>query len=223
MRTILILSTLLFVGCTTDADETAYWRGRGYAVVQAAVVSLQASTPDNPAPQPTPAGQCARCQGSGSIKPDGRIVIPCPDCDGTGKIAKAPPEPAPASSDTNRSEMGETLSPVAPEPVHLTWHTNRGKALAESLDSGKPLLVVFSLPHEICEPCKILDEQVLTNERTVIELSRFVLLKVGEAEAAEWNVSTFPRCAVVVNGELKTLWKPSADVGDFVTRLEKYQ
>lgn len=43
-------------------------------------------TPPSPEPEPGPSTQCSRCNGTGRIKPDGRIEIACPDCDGDGKL-----------------------------------------------------------------------------------------------------------------------------------------
>jgi len=56
----------------------------------AEVVALNSPITPNPTPTPTPGPgpnqQCGRCNGTGKIKPDGRIEITCPDCHGSGKI-----------------------------------------------------------------------------------------------------------------------------------------
>ena len=42
-----------------------------------------APTPAPPKPV-VPAGKCAKCLGTGRMSTDGRIVITCPECGGTG-------------------------------------------------------------------------------------------------------------------------------------------
>lgn len=39
-------------------------------------------------PTPAPAGECENCNGTGKIG-DGRIVLKCPVCDGSGKAAES--------------------------------------------------------------------------------------------------------------------------------------
>lgn len=39
-------------------------------------------------PAPAPAGECENCNGTGKIG-DGRIVLKCPVCDGSGKAAES--------------------------------------------------------------------------------------------------------------------------------------
>ena len=39
-------------------------------------------------PAPAPAGECDNCNGTGKIG-DGRIVLKCPVCDGSGKAAES--------------------------------------------------------------------------------------------------------------------------------------
>lgn len=48
------------------------------------VVGLRQQIPPAPEPKPTPDGRCDNCQGTGKIC-DGRIVLDCPVCRGTGR------------------------------------------------------------------------------------------------------------------------------------------
>jgi len=50
------------------------------------VVQMRHEPAPTPAPpKPTPDGKCAQCLGTGRMSTDGRIVITCPACGGTGK------------------------------------------------------------------------------------------------------------------------------------------
>lgn len=51
------------------------------------VVRMRQEIPPAPAPKPTPDGKCGNCLGTGKIG-DGRIILPCPVCKGTGKACK---------------------------------------------------------------------------------------------------------------------------------------
>jgi hypothetical protein len=88
-----------FAGCdrrTFDNDSTeitpaALERAWARSSAAAAVTSIgTGNTPPSPPPAeptPEPGGLCGRCQGSGRIKPNGRIEIDCPDCAGDGKLS----------------------------------------------------------------------------------------------------------------------------------------
>jgi len=148
-------------------------------------------------------------------------------------ISKLAPEPQPTELPVRANETSvvkQSLTTPPPEPADtspppqvpaLVWLDDQDRAIAASY--YQPLLVVFTLPKD-CVPCEQFKQQVLNQERTVIELSRFALFEVsGETAAAEWNVTSFPRCAIVRSGEVKDLWQPTADVEDFLTRLEANQ
>jgi hypothetical protein len=64
------------------------WAG---ASATAAVTSVATSdappAPKPPEPTPEPISDCGRCNGTGRIKPDGRIEIDCPDCGGDGVLS----------------------------------------------------------------------------------------------------------------------------------------
>lgn len=87
---LLCVAALLCVGCQQAVEypdvcadvacETAY-----------AVVRIRQQIPPSPAPKPpAPIGdKCRACNGTGKMPTDGRIVIQCPECKGTGKATKA--------------------------------------------------------------------------------------------------------------------------------------
>lgn len=97
MRTILLS---LIMACAVIAKPTALETERARAAAADAIALTQpestptpSPTPPTPAPQPNPPAQiCQRCNGTGHIKPDGRIEIPCPDCGGTGRITSNGPQ-----------------------------------------------------------------------------------------------------------------------------------
>ncbi len=60
-----------------------------WASAEAVAMNVPIGTPTpspSPSPQPNPSQVCERCKGTGKIKPDGRIEIPCPDCHGSGVV-----------------------------------------------------------------------------------------------------------------------------------------
>jgi hypothetical protein len=84
----LVVFTVAAVGCvaslpddpTVSADlavETAV------AVVQQRGRPMPPSPP--PAPGPKPGDVCQTCSGTGKLPTDGRVVVQCGDCGGTGR------------------------------------------------------------------------------------------------------------------------------------------
>jgi hypothetical protein len=85
-------SFLIFVIClglvgVTKAANPLDVESSRWAAAECVAMNVTDSTPSpTPGPSPTPSGQCGRCNGTGKIKPDGRIEIACPDCGGDGIV-----------------------------------------------------------------------------------------------------------------------------------------
>lgn len=82
----LIVSLVVFVGCVAslpgDAGLTADLACEAAREVQRLRQTL------SPSPAPAPATVCENCNGTGKIG-DGRIVMTCPACGGTGKPTRS--------------------------------------------------------------------------------------------------------------------------------------
>lgn len=76
----LVVLVVFMAGCTVGSPEDL----RPFVAV-AGKYSLM----DKPAPAPSPSGVCENCRGTGKVG-DGRVMVTCPVCDGTGKPKTAP-------------------------------------------------------------------------------------------------------------------------------------
>lgn len=89
MRAI-VLALLFFVGCLGPGlpdDPTIT------ADLAAETARLVAELRSGPPPAPSPRGECENCNGTGKIG-DGRIVMTCPACGGTGRASESVLHPA---------------------------------------------------------------------------------------------------------------------------------
>lgn len=128
-------------------------------------------------------------------------------------------------------EQLDTYTPVEPTKqtaegekaaAEISWHTDPKAAWAEAEETGKPVLVTFTMDHRVCLPCMVLATQVLSRPEVAAELSRFVLLEVHHPEAAKWRVKRYPRVAVFApDRQLLKQWTPRlGSAQDFLTHLE---
>lgn len=168
---LIILIYLTTVGCVPAGVDSraAYWRGRGAAVVHAAAVTFgdiePTPSPDD-GPSPTPA-TCQRCNGTGKIKPDGRIEIPCPDC----------------QRNSSEPEQAVAEPPTPPPAPAVYWHGYLPLAKAEAERAAKPLLIYVSSETD-CPACRKLEADHFPREEAIKSLSDFVCVKL-QAEG-EW-------------------------------------
>ena len=81
-----ILLLVAFAGCiaTLPSDPTI---SADLAVETArAVVQLRATPDATPDGKPKPGDKCEPCNGTGKLPTDGRIVVQCGACGGTGRV-----------------------------------------------------------------------------------------------------------------------------------------
>lgn len=74
----LVCLALMFAGCVGSIPDDPTITADLACEASRMLVQLQQDAP------PAPAGQCENCGGTGKIG-DGRIVMECPVCHGTGK------------------------------------------------------------------------------------------------------------------------------------------
>lgn len=102
----LLLACVLLVGCQPEPtpdiapefrDEVSQADGMRRAALTFAFLgnSQPQPSPNPPGPTPpNPGEKCERCNGTGRIKPDGRIEVDCFDCGGDGILMPADREPS---------------------------------------------------------------------------------------------------------------------------------
>ncbi len=82
----LLVFTVLLVGCiaTLPDDPTI----SADLAVEAArgVVQLRAKPEATPDGKPNPGDKCEPCNGTGKLPTDGRVVVQCGACGGTGRV-----------------------------------------------------------------------------------------------------------------------------------------
>lgn len=83
---IVIVFSLATVGCVASLPADPGISADLATEAARMVLVLRQGLP--PAPAPAPAGECDNCNGTGKIG-DGRIVMTCPVCQGTGKATKS--------------------------------------------------------------------------------------------------------------------------------------
>lgn len=76
----------------------------------------------------------------------------------------------------------------------IIWEKDFKKALAESRQTGKPVLIYFTAPD--CQACREMDEQYWATEKTVEAVKQFIAVKVNfdreKPLAAKYNVADAP-------------------------------
>lgn len=77
----LVCFAVVMVGCVATLPDDDSVTADFACETARAVVQMRQSMPPSPAPN---AGECENCNGTGKIG-DGRIVLTCPACRGTGR------------------------------------------------------------------------------------------------------------------------------------------
>jgi hypothetical protein len=80
----LVLLALTLVGCVASIPNDPTISADLAAETARAVMALRREQP--PAPAPKPGDKCEPCNGTGKLPTDGRVVVPCGACGGTGKV-----------------------------------------------------------------------------------------------------------------------------------------
>lgn len=104
-------STVLLLGILTSVSGPASFDKNPWTPVVVAGFSA-ASLAGQDGPAPTPKGdECENCNGTGKVG-DGRTMLTCTVCDGTGKIKKETPVPAVVPPPEKKAEPESPKAPV---------------------------------------------------------------------------------------------------------------
>ena len=89
MRFLIVLLVVL-AGCVATIPTDARMTSDLACEAARAVVQLRAQIAPSPKPPaPAPSGKCSQCSGTGKLPTDGRVVVTCPRCGGTGNEPKS--------------------------------------------------------------------------------------------------------------------------------------
>lgn len=81
----LILSLIALAGCIATLPSDASISADLACELARGVVQLRAA-PEVPDDKPKPGDKCEPCNGTGKLPTDGRVVVQCGACGGTGKV-----------------------------------------------------------------------------------------------------------------------------------------
>lgn len=82
----LVVFTLLMVGCVATLPDDPTISADLACEAARAVVQLRASHAPTPDGKPKPGEKCEPCNGTGKLPTDGRVVLQCGACGGTGMV-----------------------------------------------------------------------------------------------------------------------------------------
>jgi hypothetical protein len=83
----LVVFTVVVVGCVASIPDDPVISADLATQTALAVVRQRGQIPPSPQPPaPKPGDTCRTCSGSGKLPTDGRVVVPCGDCGGTGRV-----------------------------------------------------------------------------------------------------------------------------------------
>jgi hypothetical protein len=81
----LLCVPLVFVGCVLSVPNDPTITADLAVETARAVLELRRQVAPTP-PAPKPGDKCGPCNGTGKLPTDGRVVIRCEACQGTGKV-----------------------------------------------------------------------------------------------------------------------------------------
>lgn len=81
----LIVLLIALAGCVATLPDDATISS-DLACETARAVVLERARPDVPDEKPKPGDKCQPCNGTGKLPTDGRIVVQCGACGGTGRV-----------------------------------------------------------------------------------------------------------------------------------------
>jgi DnaJ-class molecular chaperone len=84
MRVVSLIA-IVFCGCVSTLPTEPTISADLAVEVARAVLQARGTTPDSK-PAPKPGDPCPPCNGTGRLPTDGRVVVQCGACGGTGKV-----------------------------------------------------------------------------------------------------------------------------------------
>ena len=91
-RILLAALALALAGCRPTIDYPDVYAD---LACETAYSVLKSRAEVHPSPKPPASDRCESCSGTGRLPTDGRIVITCPECRGTGKKKSVLVQPCP--------------------------------------------------------------------------------------------------------------------------------
>jgi hypothetical protein len=223
-----ILICLLVASSSFAADPLEVEGGR-WASAEAIAMNVPTTEPapgPGPNPNPAPGEACQRCNGTGKIKPDGRIEINCPDCGGDGVVGMRDVISAigklNADLKKTREDLGflQTNSPRGVSQAQLdlqtatsqpgarpsiNWWgsglTSVGPIKEKCLQEDKPAFLFWTGPR--CKDCEDYKSYVFTDPWVIDYLNKnFIcqqidITKIPREVADGWGIRVVPKCVVV--------------------------
>lgn len=175
-RMLLVAAVCILAGCSRHHGEPDTAR----AAVAIALAWVEAGMPGpdaSPAPGPDTSDVCWNCSGRGQVG-DGRTMLTCRVCNGSGRATTSYGDPSPADESTNpvaADLVGDDDAPELAEGPHdagegdgsppateaaIDWHTDQAEALRIAATTGEAVAAVCSPDWFKCGPCKQLAERL---------------------------------------------------------------
>ena len=82
----LVVFLIGMVGCVATLPDDPTISADLACEVARAVVQLRAAPDVTPDDKPKPGDKCQPCNGTGKLPTDGRVVVLCGACEGTGRV-----------------------------------------------------------------------------------------------------------------------------------------
>ena len=198
MRYVLLM-LLAVAGCSSPIESIDPF---DHCVAEAAYAYATNDSETTPEPDKVPYYKdCRKCYGKGKVG-DGRTMTDCPACDYDG------------DGDPNDSMNGQ-VQQAAAAPI---WHTSYAAAKAESLRTGKDLVIVLST--EGCGPCVQLKRDIEARGNLPVVLATFDAnqrLDNGYLAKSWFKTKQYPSVFVWRNNR----WWPVYDGPEDKAKLDK--
>ncbi len=82
----LVVFLIGMAGCVATLPDDPTISADLAVEVARGVVQLRAAADTTPDDKPKPGDKCQPCNGTGKLPTDGRVVVQCGACDGTGRV-----------------------------------------------------------------------------------------------------------------------------------------
>jgi hypothetical protein len=206
-----------------------------------AMMDFEAAPAPTP-PAPAPNERCERCNGTGKIKPDGRIEVICPDCDGDGKTSTVVNQAwrtvqyQQAKCERRIRDLLQQIAasrpkkapPLRPVPLEtgISWETDLTAARNKARERGVPLLIHWYATW--CGPCQRMDREVFTDPDVISLLNgQFVPvhLDVDKADPLlkkNWGINQVPTDIACENDYSRAMrFDPTSDPKRYRSQLQE--